>query len=242
MDYKIAIPSHNRIDLLRNKTYNLLISNGINEKQIDIFVAPDQVESYKKAFPKSNVIKSKLGFIPNKRFLHSYYKDGTKLITLDDDISKIVELQNDKIVNIKSLKDLIKKMFEELEKNKFRLAGLYPVANSMFMKNAQSITKDLRFIYAPFRVFINDPKLLPTFEGPEDYEITLLYYLKYGGVLRFNKYSLVADFQSPKSIIKKDEREDSKKKFFEKYKKYISKVITHKDKSTSFVFKKNPEK
>jgi hypothetical protein len=241
MDYKIAIPSHNRIDILNKKTYNLLISNGINENQIDIFVAPDQVESYKKAFPKSNIIKSKLGFIPNKRFLHSYYKDGTKLITMDDDVSKIVQLENDKIINVKSLKNLINKMFEELSKNKFRLAGLYPVANSMFMKNAQPITKDLRFIYAPFRAFINDPKLLPNYEGPEDYEITLLYYLKYGGVLRFNKFSLVADYETSKSIIKKDDREKSKKLFYEKYKKYISKIITHKDKSTSFVFKKNPD-
>lgn len=239
MDYKIAIPSHNRVDLLRKKTYSLLTNNGINENQIDIFVAPNQIESYKKEFPNSNVIKSKLGFIENKRFIHKYYKDGTKLITMDDDVSKIVELQNGKIVNIKSLKNLINNIFNELSKNKFRLAGLYPVANAMFMSKAKPITNDLRFIYAPFRLFINDPKLLPSYLGAEDYELTLLYFLKYGGILRFNKYSLIADYETTKSIINKDERENSKKKFYDKYKQYISKIIKHKDGTTSFVFKKN---
>lgn len=242
MDYKIVISSYKRVDLLRNKTYKLLMEYNVNEKDIYLFVAPDEVEIYKKEFPKANIIKSFDNFLKTKKHILTYWKSGTKLITMDDDITKIVKLEGDKLVAIKSFNELAKMVFNEMKKTNTRLGGFYPVPNVMFMKKAPEITTDLRYIFGTFRFWIVDNNILPTNSAKEDFEMSILYYEKYGGVLRFNKYAYLSDYMGGVGGRKREKDKIDSDNFLKKYKKYISKVITHKDGTTSFLLKKNVNK
>ena len=242
MDYKIVIPSYNRVDILRNKTYKLLMDYNVNEKDIYLFIVPEEIEKYKKEFPNVNIIKTKKGFLEGKKYLLQYWKSGTKLITMDDDITKIIKLENNKLVPVKNFNDLSKLVFTEMKKTNTRLAGFYPVPNVMFMDKIKPITTDLRYIYGPLRYWIVDNNIIPTNNAKEDFEMTIEYYKKYGGVLRFNKYSYISDYMGGKGGRDRSKEKEDSDNFFKKYKSYISRVITHKDGTTSFLLKKNVDK
>jgi hypothetical protein len=239
MDYKIVIPSFNRVDILKKKTYKLLTDYNVNEKDIYLFIVPEEIDKYKKEFPNANIIKTKKGFLEGKKYLLQYWKSGTKLITMDDDITKIVKLQGNKLVPIDNFNELAKKMFNEMKKSNTRLGGFYPVPNVMFMKNAPEITTDLRYIYGPFRFWIVDNNIIPTNNGKEDFEMTIEYYKKYGGVLRMNKFSFISDYMGGSGGRDRSTEKKDSDDFKKKYKEYISREITHKDGTTSFLLKKN---
>jgi hypothetical protein len=69
------------------------------------------------------------------------------------------------------------------------------------MKGVKPITKELKFIIGCLYGFIvrNDKKLEPSpkAEGKEDFHQSILYYLKDGGVIRFNHMTVKTKFNAP---------------------------------------------
>lgn len=240
MDYKIAISSYKRVDILTKKTFKLLQKYNVDEKKIYIFVAPNEVDLYRNAFPNVNIVKSFDNFLKTKIHMLKYWKSGTKLITMDDDITTIVKLVNGKLKPISSFTEMSKMIFDKMKETDTRLAGFYPVANSGFMEKAIPITTDLRYIFGTLRYWIVDNKILPTNSAKEDFEMSILYYNKYGGVLRFNHYAYRSNYMGGDGGRKREKDSKDSDAFIKKYGAYISKVITHKDGTTSFLLKKNP--
>jgi hypothetical protein len=77
--------------------------------------------------------------------------------------------------------------------------GVYPVNNPFFMK--PNITTKLKFLIGGFYGFINRPKdkdikISGNADQKEDIEQSILYYMKDGGVLRFNNISFKTKFQA----------------------------------------------
>ena len=202
MDYVFVIPSHDRLETLKEKTLFTLDKYEIPKKDIYIFVAEECYDKYKNNLDeKYNLIKSVEGVSNNRMFISNYFENGQKIVTLDDDITSI-NLLNKKAKCLYEVTPIgfnlmIKEIFGKLVEEKCNLAGIYPVNNHFFMK--EGYTQKLTFCIGQFRCFINDRWCeLRQFNLLEDYETTIRYFLKYGKVLRFNYISVNANYLTGK--------------------------------------------
>lgn len=190
MNYTIAIPSYNRAELLNNQTLQTLANCGIDRQIINVFVVAEEEQIYiDKLNPNlyNKVIVGEKGLINQRRFIESYYPEGTKIVSLDDDI-KSVDLS---LCEYTSLPEFLCEAFKQLEEHKAYIWGVYPVYNPFFRQSKEHLTTDLRFIIGAFYGFINrnisETELTIPNDQKEDVERTIRYWLNDGVVLRFNR-------------------------------------------------------
>ena len=181
MNYRVAIPSYKRQNRLKESTLNLLQRHQIPADKIDVFVA-DQEERdiYAAALDPATynvLIIAKPGIGAVRNFIADYYPEGQYLFCIDDDIRDFISL------NDFNLKTFIENGFAECVQRNLNLFGIYPSANKFFMRD--TMTTDLRFIIACVMGMINR-KIHVSLDDKEDYERTILYYLRDGGVIRYN--------------------------------------------------------
>lgn len=207
-DYVVAIPSYRRAPTLRDKTLKVLMDYKIDPRKIDIFVADkDQKKVYEDTLPKgtySNIIVGKPGIKNIRNFMPNYYPQGKYIFYIDDDISHIFECKNETNIENKKfnrlnklpcLKTVINNGFKMSEKTGLTNWGIYPVENPYFMKPTcnktnNHISRKLCYVMGGFTGVINHRKSeLRTIDDKEDYERSIKYYLKDGGLLRFNNIS-----------------------------------------------------
>lgn len=195
----IAIPTYNRSDVLERKTLTTLLEGGINPKQIYIFVANQKEKKiYEDIIPRdkyNEMIVGKIGITNQRKFIKNYFKEGEHVVSIDDDVEGIYKLSGEKLVEIKA-KPFFVAAFKRLEKEKKFMWGIYPVRNPFFMK--QTVSTGLSFIIGALHGYIvrHDKSLEPNknAEGKEDYHQSILYYLKDGGVVRFNNITIKTKF------------------------------------------------
>ena len=232
-----AIPSFNRPDGLYKKTLTILKKYDISSKDIHIFLHNEEEKKlYEETIPKEYYGKIIVHGLPKgikgvRNFIVDYYPLNQEYISLDDDVTAIQEPRGAKLVNIKSLKELVKQGFELCKKNGLTLWGLYPVCNAFFMKGTP-YTTDLRFIVGGFMGIINKKRHV-TLNLKVDYDYTLMCYKEDGGVLRFNRICIKHNMYSKKGGIGKDQKErlnDYKKASSDLVKKYPDYVHLNKNK------------
>jgi hypothetical protein len=201
----IAIPTYNRSDVLERKTLTTLLKGGIEPKQIYIFVANQKEKKiYEDAIPRdkyNQMIVGKLGITNQRKFIKNYFKEGDQVVSIDDDVEGIFKLVGNKqhpvpiLVETKA-KPFFISAFKRLEKEGLYMWGIYPVRNPFFMK--QTVSTGLSFIIGALHGYIvrHDKSLEPNIksEGKEDYHQSILYYLKDGGVVRFNNITIKTKF------------------------------------------------
>ena len=147
----------------------------------------------------------------------NYFKEKERIFYIDDDISHIYKVFNDKdgknfskekgkimkkidenynkkynrLHDMRNLDDFIQFAFKIAKEKGIDNWGIYPVENPYFMKPTTEIVDDytttkLTYIMGGFTGVINNKKAeIRTIDDKEDYERTIKYYLKDGGVLRF---------------------------------------------------------
>jgi hypothetical protein len=198
MKFQIAIPTFNRSIEIKRKTLRLLNSYNIPKEQITLFVAnQDQYELYKHLNYKTVI--GKLGITNQRIFISQYYPEGTHLLCLDDDIEQISTLsKEDKIIPLPDLSKFVTDAFETIIREKIHLWGVYPVHNCFYMSH--TVKTGLLFcIGCMFGIIVRHDKSLlpnPISEGKEDYEQSILYFLKDKAVLRFNDISIKTKFKA----------------------------------------------
>jgi len=203
MSYVVAIPSLNRPDVIVKKTLKTLMDGGVNKNKIYVFVANKQEEKkYRDSMDPNTyhkIVVGQKGLVNQRRFISKYFKPGTQIVSMDDDVSNLVKLSGNKLTKLSNLDSFFKRAFSTLKKKKLFLWGVYPVKNSLFMKN--NSTTDLRFVIGVVHGYINrhDNKLYPNQKSlsKEDIEQSILFYLKDGGILRFNNISFTTKFNAP---------------------------------------------
>ena len=197
MNYSIAIPSHKRSDIIKDKILNLLESHSISKDKIFIFVEEKEIEEYKSVLTEYKIIKGASGIGKQREAISNYFPQNEFIVSFDDDVEQIYE-HNKPIISI----DLfIKDTFNLLLDNDLTLAGIYPTNNYFFCKN--TITTDCRFLIGQLKMFINKKHLERRhYELLEDYENTLNHYSWCNGVLRYNYITLKANYNKGKGGLK----------------------------------------
>ena len=194
--YEIAIPSYKRPETLRDKTLTILKAYRIPSDKITVFVADKAQEKIYEdtliegTYGKIVVGIKGMGAIRN--FITEYYKIGTQIVNIDDDIKGFLEYDATKPRKEKPLRSLlavIRQGFYECEKAGAHLWGVYPVANGYFMK--PKVSTDLRYIIGSFWGCINPGISVAkvTLDDKEDYQRSILYYKADNAVVRLNMVS-----------------------------------------------------
>lgn len=218
-DYVVAIPTYNRQDVVFSKTLSTLLKGGVSKSRIYLFVAnKEQERLYEEAVPKTaynKIIVGKKGITNQRKFIARYFasKEGQYVVSMDDDVEEFQILRStrrattqkkrkvadDKLVKMNNVHRFFMDAYKTLKKEHLYIWGVYPVRNAFFMY--PKYTTDLRFIIGVTYGFIarNDRSLEPSIqsETKEDYEQTILYYKKDGGVVRFNNIVPKTKFNAP---------------------------------------------
>jgi hypothetical protein len=202
MNYKIAIPSKGRPHLLLKKSYAKIIDKyNLDYNNIYIFVSSiTDLNTYSEIIPENKyntIVLSPNGLTETFNYISEFFDEGEKIMLLQDDVTAFYELHptTKKLIHTQDLKSIMIRLFKGLEKTNISLGGFYPVANELWMDKAKEVSTNLCFIFDPVRGFINRKEIKLTLEfnntksTKQDIENSILYYIRDGGVLRFNKYS-----------------------------------------------------
>ena len=204
IEYIFAIPTYQRYTELNKKTLSLLKRYSISSKKIYIFVADEEERiKYEEQTPREDyneIIIGVLGIVNQRNFITTYFPSDKYIISIDDDIEKIMYLGKD----INSLEKLIETNYSLMKQNNCDTWGIYPVNNIFFMKNQKRYTYDFKFIMAGLHGFINnkDYVLNCICECKEDYERSILSYMNCGNIMRCNHISLKTKFFAPGGVGK----------------------------------------
>lgn len=195
----IAIPSHKRASFLCEKTLPL-IANIYSSDNIAVFI--DSKEDYQeyadkvsKYGVKNVVVTGKKGMGATRNFILDYYSVGDKILSIDDDVEKIV-IKGKSTSKPEAFNDIAKLVdlgFSLCDKNNTILFGINPVPNPFYMKN--NISLNLKFIMGGFYGCIipeNRDVLRVSVDSKEDYERTLKVFSEYKKVIRFNNISWIS--------------------------------------------------
>ena len=216
------------------KSLPTLINGRINSSRIYIYVANNEEKRiYERTIPKHMYHKEVIGKkgITNQRiFIKNYFKEGDYVVSIDDDIEGLFKLKGDKLAKIHNLDAFFKHAYKRLKREKLFLWGIYPVSNPFFMKGKESISTSLKFIIGLLHGYIvrHDKSLEPNknIKSKEDYEQSILYYERDGGVLRFNDVAAKTKFLTKGGLGQIDKRFEMNRKaadyLSKKYPNYVT--------------------
>lgn len=194
MDYQIAIPSHNRSEDINQYSLKYLAETGISRERVRIFVAPDQVDSYKQNTDAGlyyEIIPTAIGIRANHNAITQFYPEETPLVRLDDDVRYLARAEDPKtLTRIENTDQLIKDCFARADMAFATLWGLYPIDNPFFMKPKERY--GLSFIIGQFFGAYNRHSEILGAEIKEDFERSILRFIADGTVLRFEYITAVA--------------------------------------------------
>ena len=205
IDYNIAIRSKSRYNTINDKTLKLLNNWNIPKSSIYIFCPPNEIDSYKESCPEINIIDGGSSIIECNNLIIDYFDEGSYIIQMDDDIHFLLELGTDnnriKVNNKLRPKGFIDYDLNKLIKHGRRLMiekqipiwGTYPVCNYFYMNDLKTPTFDLKFLIGRIFGFLNNKEIRATSGFRDDYERSVLNYIKYGGNIRFNHITVYAD-------------------------------------------------
>jgi hypothetical protein len=213
IDYHIAIPTYKRYEIVVKNTLRMLHDGNVPLEKISIFLASkDEEKHYQQTIDKlsskfiPNYAGKKIHFIvgvrgidKQRKFMVRYFhKIGKEnIMFMDDDVSAIDNYDNKtkKFKKVENIPKFICNGFKIAKSKDIYLWGLYPIRNGKFIMQRPEIEEGLLFIVGLFygqriRNPDTNPDIVPTMKVKEDVENSILHYMKDGGVLRFNRYTI----------------------------------------------------
>ena len=190
--YKVAIPSYRRVDILRDKTLNYLKKTNIDLDSVYLFVANEEEKIKYSVLNIKNIVVGVETIKGQRNFIRRYFAEGENIFSLDDDIAGLYYAKSIKeLALVTDLNSIIVKGFELCNKIKTKLWGVSAVKNAFFIYD-KKISGDLKYIVgACFGQIIDyDNFLNQTIDDEGDYERSIVYFIKYGSVIRFNSIAI----------------------------------------------------
>jgi hypothetical protein len=215
-NYVVAIPTYNRPEQVVKKTLTTLLNGGVHTSQIYLFVADqEQCDIYSAAVPRimyHEIVIGQLGIVNQRNYIRTYFPEGTYVVSVDDDIEQLDKLVDGKLQQIHDVHEFFQEAYDVLLERGLYLWGIYPVHNVGWMKN--TVTTSLKFVIGCCHGYIvrhsNDLMLNPSAETKEDYELSILHYLKDNGVVRFNNVTVKTRFHCDGGLGKDREARNEK--------------------------------
>jgi hypothetical protein len=218
----IAIPSYNRPDTIGQKTLKFLHLSGYPASRIHIFVADDaEFKKYTDALDEDlydEIIVGVKGLKDQRNFITSFYKEDEVIIQMDDDVKGIR-------CNLSFL-NLVELGLASLEYRSAGLWGVMPNDDARRFKDAT--TKHLTHILGSFFMMRNHKDIKMTYTEKEDMERSILYFRRYGQVLRYQNAGVCTTYGKGKGGLQTPGRDERIKseilRFQTEYPEYINVV------------------
>jgi hypothetical protein len=186
-----AVPSYRRSEEVSQKTLNTLEKLGVPFDMVTIFVADEEDRlKYTERVPLLvKVVVGELGIGNQRRFINSYFEAGTRIVSLDDDVS-IIRKNEAKITELdEPLISLVTKAFDLCDSAGLKFWGIPDTNNGFFMKH-EWVTGFRGICGAMFGEYAQIPETQSLLPHSEDLEKAILHYLHFGGILRLNDVSV----------------------------------------------------
>jgi len=195
---EVAIPTYKRSHSI--KTLDYLASVSYPADKITLFVADDEEALlYYRAVPRGlygRLVVGVKGLMEQRNFITEYYPEDTILIQMDDDIKKI----DSKKTFIELIEDAVK----ILTTRKGGLWGVLP--NDDKRRYSDNTTSHLTHVLGSFFICRNHKDIRITATEKEDYERSILYFLKYGEVYRYRGAGVATTYQKGEGGLQEEGR------------------------------------
>jgi len=194
-EFQIAIPSYKRHNLLVQQTIPTLENLKANLDKVTIFVASSQEKLIYDTTLEAlgynlEVVVGVPGIGPQRQFINAYYPEGTRIFSMDDDVSGVFEKdgENCRLTEM-TLNEIVSIGYRVCEDHGAKIWGINAVLNGFFMKDTATV--GLRYVCGIFHGgYAQDPALIAPdrslISSGEDFENTLRSYEMYGGVVRLD--------------------------------------------------------
>jgi len=217
MVYQIVIPTYGRPDLVKEKTLSMLHTYKIPKQQITLFVAnKEEYERYVTEVPATlygSIVIGVPGLMQQRNFIMQYYPIGTHIVSFDDDVSGLWQLEGGKLVALIGLKQVIQRGFALCKRFGYSMWGIYPTKNAGWMSPEPST--NLKFLIGHMYGIINR-KIVLHAPLKHDYELSLENAVRDGGVIRLNDVVATTKMGKAGGIGKTvEERQSTYKKVIE---------------------------
>lgn len=197
IDYQIAIPSYRRPERIGSATLPLLARSGVDMSRVTVFLADDdEVAAYRTVLADYGVRYVSghgPGLAAARNAIARRYPVGTRLVQIDDDVTRFVRRVNDKtLADVSSIPEIIETGFAYAGDT---LWCVYPSANPFYMAD-RIRTSGLWYAEGCFFAYVVKGKRheLVHVDHAEDYERSLRFFDARGAITRLDNYSFVSRF------------------------------------------------
>jgi hypothetical protein len=177
---RLVIPSYQRPQLIQSKTLKYLRLQEYPPDKILIFVASEEEKNlYERGVPShlyGQIIVGQLGLKEQRNFISNYLDEDEIYISFDDDVDSL------KLIPGYTFYDLIRDACDVIGSRQTGLVGILPNSDARRFKDSAST--HLAHILGAFYICRNHRDILITRTVKEDYERSILYWLRYGSVYR----------------------------------------------------------
>jgi len=207
----IAIASHQRPKQLQEKTLALLKKHKFNFNNVYVFVSPG---SYQEYLPISkqwgfHLIKSKNSILTTRNHIIQYFKEGAKIVEMDDDVEDIeTTLKGTPNKSVSNLKKLFTDSFKKIGSN--GLWGFNANTNNFYADGKDKI--GLYSIINSCCGYINRKSIKLTVSEKEDFERCVLMFKRGYPILKRSGYGIKTKYWTNKGGIQGHYGFDKRKK------------------------------
>ena len=218
MSYVVCIPGYRRAEMCNALTLAQLAAHGIDPARIYVYVADEQErEVYEATLDRArygSLVVGVPGIIAVREYIVHSWPEGTDIVSIDDDIRRIIF----RTERYKDLHSFFCEAFEECRRRNAYIWGVHPIgANARFMAAGAEIETDLRYIVGALYGFVNRPALQAIRwdisrqceNAKDDVELSILYFVHDGAVIRFNRVGIYTRYFSAGGQGKAEERRAS---------------------------------
>lgn len=233
MQYVIVVPTHRRLETFRGKTYAFL--KRTNAKLPVLWVNDfKDYQEYSEAFPELEIKVGGDNIGDKRNQIQYYYPEDTKIIMIDDDIKNVVVYDIEEIKkkrNLENFDAFVQCGFNYCIKYNVSMFGVYPIDNALFMKDTIRTTPC--YIIAALFGIINKRVSVQT-NYAEDFERSILHYIKERKLLRLEFIGLTTKYYKEKGGLqttRTEEKNYNDKKFLADTYPHIVKIVTKRDRA-----------
>eukprot|EP01050_Picozoa_sp_SAG11_P018929 SAG11_NODE_2938_length_2822_cov_388.174807_1_plen_549_part_10 len=186
----IAIPSHERVEILKSHSLAFLQRHNYPMNMVRIFVAPQQMEFYKpleEEYSGLCVIEGGQEIVDKRNGIIKHFKVGDKIVEMDDDIKNVIYIPEKKPIS--SFQAFVQENFLKLKPFRTGMWGLQtklrPPPDNAIRGDAFGMRSCCCLVG-----YINDHCIHLTMKEKEDFQRVLIYHTNGKPILKRQDYGI----------------------------------------------------